>query len=83
MNCDFDLGHTCMLQQDLYDDFDWDVEKNGTEVRGTGPDGDHTSRKGTTVCFILSFTYFGLYLYVCMYVYIYILEKYPSCGRKP
>ena len=59
MNCDVDLGHTCMLEQNLDDDFDWDVEKNGTEVRGTGPHSDKTSRKGI-LCF---FFFWFLYIY--------------------
>ena len=69
MNCDVDLGHTCMLEQYLDDDFDWDVEKNGTEVRGTGPHSDNTSRKGT-LCVLFDFC-------------IYIPASYISKVRKP
>ena len=46
MKCNFDLGHTCMLEQDIDDDFDWDVSKHGSEVAGTGPSGDRTLSEG-------------------------------------
>ena len=51
MNCNFDLGHTCMLEQAIDDDFDWDVSKHGSEVAGTGPSGDRTLSEGNIYVF--------------------------------
>ena len=70
MNCNFDLGHTCMLEQDIDDNFDWDVSKYGSEVAGTGPSGDRTLSEGDLVfCFISIYTCISVYFsneYLCI-----------------
>ena len=62
MKCNFDLGHTCMLEQDIDDDFDWDVSKHGSEVAGTGPSGDRTLSEGNlgVLFYFCICKYFGL-----------------------
>ena len=51
-----------MLEQDIDDDFDWDVSKHGSEVAGTGPSGDRTLSEGNlgVLFYFCICKYFGL-----------------------
>ena len=46
LDCSFDSG-LCNWRQASYDDFNWRMRKGSTPTSGTGPNGDHTSGKGT------------------------------------
>ncbi len=45
--CNFDDNHFCNWNNEPGDDFDWGLGKN-TPTLTTGPDRDHTTKKGTS-----------------------------------